>query len=361
MGLRTTHLWWGSEFRRQIEMRIAVLTGGGDAPGLNAVIRALTKRATDLGHDVVGIRRGWSGLLDRVETVPLSWEQVSGIVGEAGTILLTSRTNPLKITGGVQKVKENLQKLGIDAVVAIGGDDTLSVAKALSEQGVKMVGVPKTIDNDVPGTDFTFGFLTAVEEATEALDYLKVTSAAHERVMVVEMMGRHAGWITLYSGMAAGADLILLPEEPFGLSDVIEFVKKRKREGKESLLIVVAEGAQIKDYAGPVTKNLKRDQFGNVTLGGIGAFLAEQVERATGFETRAVAPSHIVRGRRPIGFDRVLATRFGLRAAELVHQGKFGRMVALQGTRIVDLDLKDCLTGTRDVDVEFLREKKLIG
>lgn len=341
-------------------MKIGVLTGGGDAPGLNAVIRAFTMRATKLGHEVIGIRRGWAGLLDRVETVPLTPKDVADIIDDAGTILLTSRTNPANSPEGIEKVRDNMSRLGLDAIVAIGGDDTLGAAKKLSEGGVKVIGVPKTIDNDVPGTDFTFGFLTAVEEATESLDRLKVTGASHERTMVVEIMGRHAGWIALYSGIAAAADLILLPEEPFSLQEVVEFVKRKKSEGVGSLLIVVGEGAVIKDYAGPVTKGVERDQFGNVTLGGIGEFLADQLEKATGVETRFVVPGHIIRGRRPIAFDRVLGTRFGLKAAELADHGKFGRMVALQGTRIVDVDIKESLTGTKKVSQEFLREKDLI-
>jgi len=342
-------------------MKIGVLTGGGDAPGLNAVIRAFTIRATNLGHEVIGIKRGWAGLLDRVETVPLTRKDVADIIDEAGTILLTSRTNPAKSPGEIEKIKENMRRLGLDAVVAIGGDDTLGAAKKLSEEGVKVIGVPKTIDNDVPGTDFTFGFLTAVEEATENLDGLKVTGASHERIMVVEIMGRHAGWIALYSGIAAAADLILLPEEPFSIQEVVEFVKRKKAGGVNSLLIVVAEGAVIKDYAGPVTKGVEKDQFGNVTLGGIGEFLADQLEEATGVEARFVAPAHILRGRRPIAFDRVLGTRFGLKAAELADHGKFGRMVALQGTKIVDVDIRESLVGTRKVSKEFLEEKDLIS
>jgi len=341
-------------------MKIGILTGGGDAPGLNAVIRAFTMRATKLGHEVIGIRRGWAGLLDRVETVQLTPKDVADIIDDAGTILLTSRTNPAKNPEEIKKIKDNMSRLGLDAVVAIGGDDTLGAAKRLSEEGVKVIGVPKTIDNDVPGTDFTFGFFTAVEEATENLDSLKVTGASHERTIVVEIMGRHAGWIALYSGIAAAADLILLPEEPFSLQEVVEFVKRKKSEGVGSLLIVVAEGAVIRDYAGPVTKDVDRDQFGNVTLGGIGEFLAGQLEKATAVETRFVVPGHIIRGRRPIAFDRVLGTRFGLRAAELADQGKFGRMVAMQGTKIVDVDIKQSLTGTRKVSQELLREKDLI-
>lgn len=341
-------------------MRIGVLTGGGDAPGLNAVIRAITIRGTALGDEIIGIKRGWAGLFDMVETMELTRKDVAEIIDEAGTILLTSRTNPVKSPDGIAKVKENMRMLGLDAIIAIGGDDTLGVAKRLSEEGVKVIGVPKTIDNDVPGTDFTFGFLTAVEEATEDLDMLKVTGGSHERIMVVEIMGRHAGWIALYSGIASAADLILLPEEPFSLSEVMEFIKKKRKEGVSSLLVVVSEGALIRDYSGPITKDIKRDQFGNVMLGGIGQFLSSKIEEATGFETRFVAPAHILRGRRPLAFDRVLGTRFGLRAAELVHRGEFGRMVAIRGTEIVDIDIKESLVGSRKVGEEFLKEKDLI-
>lgn len=336
-------------------MRIGVLTGGGDAPGLNAVIRAVVKRAEEYGFEVVGIRRGWAGLLDRVETVPLKYSEVENIIKEAGTILLTSRTNPLKDPEGIKKVRENIRKLKLDALIAIGGDDTLSVAKKLAEEGEKVIGVPKTIDNDVPGTDFTFGFLTAVEAAMEALDNLKVTGASHERVMVAEVMGRHAGWIAAYSGIASGADLILLPERPFKISDVVEFVKKKKAEGKDSLLIVVAEGALIADYSGPITKDVKKDQFGHVLLGGIGDFLAKEIEKAMGLETRSAVLGHVIRGKSPIAFDRVLSTRFGIKAVDLVKEGKFGRMVSLSGTKIIDIDLIEGMKGTRLVDEELLK------
>lgn len=337
-------------------MKIGVLTGGGDAPGLNAVIRGVVFAAEREGFEVVGIKRGWAGLLDRVETESLTTDKVRDIIDEAGTIILTSRTNPLKEKDGVDAVISNIKRLSLDALIAIGGDDTLSVAAELRKRGVNVVGVPKTIDNDVEGTDFTFGFLTAVEQATEALDNLKATAEAHERVMVAEIMGRHAGWIALYSGVAAGADLILIPEKPFKISDVVGFVKRRKSEGKAGILIVIAEGALIADYEGPITKDMKKDAFGHVYLGGIGEFLAKEIEKATGFETRAVVPAHIIRGKRPIAFDRVLATRFGVEAVRLVKEGRFGKMVALSGTRIVEKDLEDMSWKTRTVDEEIYRQ-----
>lgn len=337
-------------------MKVGVLTGGGDAPGLNAVIRGVVIAAEKEGFEVIGIKRGWAGLLDCVETEPLNSKMVRDIIDEAGTIILTSRTNPLKESGGLDTVISNIKKLGLDALIAIGGDDTLSVAAELSKRGVNVVGVPKTIDNDVEGTDFTFGFLTAVEQATEALDNLKVTAAAHERVMVAEIMGRHAGWIALYSGVAAGADLILIPEKPFKTSDVVEFVKRKKLSGQAGILIVVAEGALIVDYEGPMTKDMKKDAFGHVYLGGIGEFLAKEIEKATGFETRAVVPAHIIRGKRPIAFDRVLATRFGVEALRFVKERRFGKMVALSGTRIVEKSLEDISWKTRIVDEEIYRQ-----
>ncbi|MBO3839509.1 MAG: ATP-dependent 6-phosphofructokinase [Thermoproteota archaeon] len=340
-------------------MKVGVLTGGGDAPGLNAVIRAVLKRAEQYGIEVVGIRYGWAGLL-KMDTVPLHYSDLENKIGEAGTVIKTSRTNPVKDEETMNKCIENFKKLGLDALIAIGGDDTLTAAKKLHEAGLKVIGVPKTIDNDLKGTDYTFGFDTAVNAAMEAIESLKTTGEAMDRIMVVEIMGRHAGWIALYSGIAAGADLILIPEEPFKISDVVEFVKKKKAEGKGSLTIVVAEGALIADYKGPITKDTKVDQFGHVYLGGIGEFLAKEIEKATGFETRAVAPAHIVRGMPPTAFDRVLATRLGYAAVELVRKGIFGKMVALRGTEIVSVDLSEAVAETKLVDSSLIELKNAL-
>jgi 6-phosphofructokinase 1 len=282
---------------------------------------------------------------------------VADKIDAAGTIILTSRTNPLKEKNGIERVILNMNDLKLDALIAIGGDDTLSVAAELASRGVRVVGVPKTIDNDVESTDFTFGFFTAVEQATEVLDNLKVTTLSHERVMVVEIMGRNAGWITLYAGTAAGADLVLIPERPFKLSDVINFVKEKKKAGKGGILIAVAEGAVISDYKREITKkDVNQDAFGHEYLGGIGNLLAKEIEQETGFETRAVAPAHIIRGKRPIAFDRVLATRFGIKALQLVADNDFGKMVALSGTKIVKRDLKEVSKKTRSVDNEIYEE-----
>lgn len=336
-----------------------MLTGGGDAPGLNAVIRAVLKRAEQYGYEVVGIRYGWAGLL-KMDSVPLRYSDVEDKVGEAGTVIKTSRTNPAKDEATMGKCAENFKKLGLDALIAIGGDDTLTAARKLHEAGLKVIGVPKTIDNDLKGTDYTFGFDTAVNAAMQAIESLKTTGRSHDRIMVVEIMGRHAGWIALYSGLAAGADLILLPEEPFKISDVVEFVKKKKAAGKDSLTIVVAEGALVADYQGPITKDTKVDQYGHVYLGGIGDFLAKEIEKATGLETRSVAPAHIIRGMPPTAFDRVLATRLGYAAVELVKKGLFGKMVALRGTGIVSVDLSEAVAETKLVDNSLIELKNAL-
>ncbi len=340
-------------------MKIGVLTGGGDAPGLNAVIRAVLKRSEQYGYEVVGVRYGWAGLLN-MDTVPLRYSDVEDRVGEAGTVIKTSRTNPAKDEATMRKCVENFKKLGLDALIAIGGDDTLTAARRLHEAGLKVIGVPKTIDNDLKGTDYTFGFDTAVNAAMQAIESLKTTGRSHDRIMVVEIMGRHAGWIALYSGIAAGADLILIPEEPFKINDIIEFVKKKKAEGKDSLTIVVAEGTLIADYKGPITKDTKVDQYGHVYLGGIGEFLAKEIEKATSLETRAVVPAHIIRGMPPTAFDRVLATRLGYAAVELVRKGVFGKMVALRGTEIVSIDLFEAVAETKLVDKPMIELKNAL-
>jgi len=338
-------------------MRIGVLTGGGDAPGLNAAIRAIFKRCEKYGYEVIGIRRGWAGMLNK-EFFKLKPEDVKDIVGRGGTILKTSRTNPLKIPGGIEKVSKNFREMGLDALIAIGGDDTLSVAKALSDVGLKVVGVPKTIDNDVSETDATIGFDTAVNMAMHVIENLKDTAESHDRVFLIEIMGRYAGWIALYSGVAAGADLILIPEEPFKIENVINFVKKRLEKGEKSTVIVVAEGALIKDYKGPVTKETEVDQFGHVRLGGIGEFLAKKIKESLGVETRAVAPAHMIRGGPPTAFDRFMATRYGIAAVDLVRDGKFGMMVALRGGEIVTVPLSKALSKSKNVTPNLYEEAK---
>lgn len=335
-------------------MNVGILTGGGDCPGLNAVIRAVVKKGFQYGYEFTGIKNGWKGLVEP-STVKLTKDAVSGILPLGGTILGTSRTNPMKSARDTEAVIRNINELKLDAVVCIGGDDTLGVAAKLYGKGIKTIGVPKTIDNDLSGTDFTFGFDTAVSIVTWALDRLHSTTEAHQRVMVVEVMGRHAGWIAVYGGIAGGADVILIPEKPFDIDEVCGHVKKRKAAGKNFSLVVAAEGAVPGETGGMITKDKETDAFGHVKLGGIGEFLAREIEHKTGFESRHVVLGHLQRGGTPTAYDRVLATRYGLRAIELVHEGKFGRMVALQGNRIVDITLEEATSKLKTVDMEMFK------
>jgi phosphofructokinase-like protein len=321
-------------------MRVGVLTGGGDCPGLNAVIRAVVRRGVqEYGYEFVGFRGGWRGPLEG-DTVPLGKEEVRGILPRGGTILKSSRTNPFKIEGGVERIKENLASHDVEALVAIGGEDTLGVATKLAELGVNVVGVPKTIDNDLSGTDFTFGFDTAVNIAVEAIDRLHTTAESHERVLVVEVMGRHAGWIALHSGIAGGATTVLIPEMPFDVDQVSKDVESRFQQGFAPI-IVVSEGAVPAEGGGMTLQTEEKDAFGHVRLGGIGDRLAKEIEQRTGKEARAVVLGHVQRGGTPTAFDRWLATRFGLSAIGAVHDAEFGTMVALRGTEIVRVPLSE--------------------
>jgi ATP-dependent phosphofructokinase / diphosphate-dependent phosphofructokinase len=319
-------------------MRVGVLTGGGDCPGLNAVIRAVVRKGVkEYGFEFVGYRDGWRGPLEG-QTMELGIEQCRGILPRGGTILGSSRTNPFKLENGVERIKENLAADGVDALVAIGGEDTLGVATKLADLGVDVVGVPKTIDNDLSGTDFTFGFDTAVNIATEAIDRLHTTAESHHRVLVVEVMGRHAGWIALHSGIAGGASMVLIPEQPFDIVDVCNRVETRFTS-QYAPIIVVSEGAVPKEGGDMTVASGEVDAFGHVRLGGIGDRLAKEIEDRTGKEARAVVLGHIQRGGTPTAFDRWLATRFGLQAIDAVADGDFGTMMALRGTRIERLPL----------------------
>ena len=319
-------------------MRVGVLTGGGDCPGLNAVIRAVVRRGVkEFGYEFVGFRDGWKGPLDGV-TSELGILQVRGILPRGGTILGSSRTNPFKIDGGVERIKANLAELGVDALVAIGGEDTLGVATKLSDLGVNVVGVPKTIDNDLNATDFTFGFDTAVNIAMEAIDRLHTTAESHHRVLVVEVMGRHAGWIALHAGIAGGANVVLIPEQPFDIEKVCAHVEERFKS-HYSPIIVVSEGAVPVEGGDMTLVSGEKDAFGHVRLGGIGDRLAKEIEDRTGEESRAVVLGHVQRGGTPTAFDRWLATRFGLHAIAAVSEGDFGTMMALRGTDIVRVPL----------------------
>jgi len=323
-------------------MRVGVLTGGGDCPGLNAVIRAVVRKGVQVhGFDFVGYRDGWKGPLEGL-TMELGVQQCRGILPRGGTILGSSRTNPFKIEGGVEKIRENLARDGVDALVAIGGEDTLGVATKLAELGVAVVGVPKTIDNDLSGTDFTFGFDTAVNIASEAIDRLHTTAESHHRALVVEVMGRHAGWIALHAGIAGGANIVLIPEQPFDIEEVCRLVESRFKS-RYAPILVVSEGAvprQAEDGQSDMTLvSGERDAFGHVRLGGIGDRIAQEIEARTGAEARAVVLGHIQRGGTPTAFDRWLASRFGLHAIDAVADGDFGTMMALRGTDIIRVPL----------------------
>jgi ATP-dependent phosphofructokinase / diphosphate-dependent phosphofructokinase len=339
-------------------MRIGVLTGGGDCPGLNAVIRAVVRKGVGVhGFEFVGFRDGWKGPLEG-RTMELGIPQVRGILPRGGTILGSSRTNPFKIEGGVEQIKDNLTNGGVDALVAIGGEDTLGVATRLADLGVNVVGVPKTIDNDLSGTDFTFGFDTAVNIASEAIDRLHTTAESHHRALVVEVMGRHAGWIALHAGMSGGANVVLIPEVPFDIEEVCDLVEKRF-ETQYSPIIVVAEGAVPREGGDMTLVSGELDSFGHVRLGGIGDRVAAEIEQRTGAEARAVVLGHVQRGGTPTAFDRWLATRFGLHAIDAVAEKDFGTMVALRGTAIVRVPLVEATGELKLVSAEEYAEAQV--
>jgi ATP-dependent phosphofructokinase / diphosphate-dependent phosphofructokinase len=339
-------------------MRVGVLTGGGDCPGLNAVIRAVVRRGIqEFGLEFVGFRDGWRGPLE-ADTVPLDIQAVRGILPRGGTILGSSRTNPLKQdSGGVERIKENLASMGVDALIAIGGEDTLGVAARLYAEGINVVGVPKTIDNDLGSTDYTFGFDTAVNIAMEAIDRLHTTAESHHRALIVEVMGRHAGWIALHAGLAGGANVILIPERPFDMDKVCGYVEHRFQT-RYAPIVVVAEGAHPKDEDLSVSSG-KLDSFGHMQLGGVGALLATEIEKRTGKEARCTVLGHIQRGGTPTAFDRVLATRFGLHAVQAVVDGAFGQMVALRGTDIVRVPISEATELLKLVPVERYAEAEV--
>jgi phosphofructokinase-like protein len=340
-------------------MKVGVLTGGGDCPGLNAVIRAVVRKGTFHYQDeFVGFLEGWRGLVEDKSMV-LDLNAVAGILPRGGTILRTSRTNPSKRADGIDTCMNTLKKHGIEVLIAIGGDDTLSVAKKLHEKGVNVVGVPKTIDNDLAGTDYTFGFDTAVNIATEAIDRVHTTAEAHNRVMVVEVMGRDAGWIAIHSGVAGGADVILIPEQPFDIDEVADTIRQRHDSGRYFSIVVVAEGAKFSadvnpQHGAPVLQDMGKDEFGHARLGGIGNILAREVEKRTGFETRTVVLGHIQRGGSPSAFDRMLATRYGLAAIDMVHKQDYGCMAALRGNKLISIPLSEALSKNRTVDQDMI-------
>ncbi|NOK14803.1 6-phosphofructokinase [Corallococcus exercitus] len=336
-------------------MKVAVLTGGGDCPGLNAVIRAIVRRASEHGFEMMGLRDGWKGLLDD-NHFRLTRETTSGILHRGGTILGTSRVNPFKVENGLERVKRAIERNGIHAVIAIGGEGTLSAATRMSQEGLRIVGVPKTIDNDLNGTDFTFGFDTAVSIATEAVDRLHSTAESHKRVIVCEVMGRHVGWIATYAGIAGGADVILVPEIPADLEAVAQHLQRRNAGGRTFSIVVVAEGTRIKlsaEQNEQLVTTGALDEAGRPRLGGVGNIVAAEIERRTGFETRVSVLGHIQRGGAPTAHDRVLATRFGVHACDMVARGEFGRMAALRGNDIVSENLAEATRELKRVPKEF--------
>ena len=332
--------------------RIGILTGGGDCPGLNPVIRAVVRKGINEGYEIIGIKNGWKGLIEN-DTLKLNLGAVSGILPKGGTILGTSRTNPYKKPEDLQKVKDSYKKLGLDALIVVGGEDTLGVAVKLIEDGIpNIVGVPKTIDNDISSTDYTFGFDTALNTAMECIDKLHTTAESHHRIIVVEVMGRHAGWIATEAGIAGGADVILIPEMPVDIEEVCNLIKNRHQRGKTFSIVVVAEGAKFKEGT-ILTQEEKLDEFGHVRLGGIGEFLAGEIEKRTGYETRVSVLGHIQRGGTPTAFDRVLGTRFGVKAVELAKRKSFGKMVALSGNKIIEVPIEKAISTLKTVDMEF--------
>jgi 6-phosphofructokinase 1 len=337
--------------------KIGVLTGGGDCPGLNPVLRGIVRKAISEQYEVLGFLRGWAGLIEG-DYKPLNRESVSGILPLGGTILNTSRTNPYKKPEDVKKIVNNFKTLQLEALIAIGGDDTLGVAQKLHQsEGLPTVGIPKTIDNDLNGTDCTFGFDTAVNIAMEAIDRLHTTAASHNRVMVVELMGRSAGWIALQAGIAGGADIILIPEIETSIDEVCNVIKRRHKSGRDFSIVAVAEGAKLDhDF---VTRSAAKDAFGHEQLGGVGELLAREIEKRTGYETRVTVLGHLQRGGSPSAFDRVLGTRFGVKAVELVKNKEYGKMVSLRGTKVIAVDLSEAVNKLRTADLELYETAKV--
>jgi len=338
------------------EKTVGILTGGGDCPGLNAVIRAAVRKGiTQYDYRFKGIQKVWKGMME-CDWEPLGLEEISGILPKGGTILGTSRTNPFKEGDGGDIVAENMRRMKLDALIAIGGEDTLGVASKLNDLDVPVVGVPKTIDNDLNGTDYTFGFDTAVNIVTEAIDRIHTTAESHNRVMVIEVMGRHSGWIALHAGLAGGADMILIPEQKYTVDEIVQTIEKRHNRGKDFSIVVVAEGVMLQAEEKDdefVVQEAGLDEFGHVKLGGIGQVICNEVEQRTGFETRVTVLGHLQRGGTPTAFDRVLGTRFGIAAVDLVHAENFGNMVSLQGNEIVSTPLSEAVDKLKVVDQDF--------
>lgn len=337
--------------------RIGILTGGGDCPGLNPVIRAVVRKAGLSGIEIIGIKNGWKGLIEN-DVIMLDHKSVSGILPKGGTILGTSRTNPYKKNEDIKRLNDNFKALGLLALIVVGGEDTLGIALKLWKEGLPIVGIPKTIDNDLSNTDYTFGFDTAVNIATECIDRLHTTAESHHRIIVCEVMGRHAGWIAVHAGIAGGADIILIPEIPIDLNEVCTLIQNRHKRGKTFSIVVVAEGTKFKEED-LITQEERLDEFGHVRLGGIGQILADRIEEKTKYETRVTVLGHIQRGGSPTAFDRVLGTRFGVKAVELVLDGKFGQMVSLKGNEIVNVPIESAVGKLKTVNMDLYNIAKV--
>lgn len=339
--------------------KIGVLTGGGDSSAINAAIRAIYLKAAQYGYKVIGIKNGWEGLV-KGNVVELDRESVSGILAEGGTIIGTSRTNPFKIENGVEKVKDNIKKFELDAIITIGGDDTNGVITKLTKYDVKGVGIPQTIDNDIAHSDYAIGSGTALEVVTDCIDKLHTTAFSHSRIMIVEIMGRDAGWLALNGGIAGGADVILIPEVAFDYDEIINVIEERRKRGKEFTIIAVAEGAKPMEGEGQVTASAAVDSFGHVQLGGVGNIVAREIEKRTGHGTRVVILGHLQRGGRPTAFDRIVATRLGVKAVELVHEGKFDQMVVMENGQIASVSLEKAINEEKPLDLELYEVSKLL-
>jgi len=343
---------------RRVMKKIAILTGGGDCPGLNAVIRAVVRKSAQKKWEVMGILNGWKGLIDG-EIITLNDEHVSGILPKGGTILGTSRTNPFKDAENLEKIKKNIKKFKLQVIVAVGGEDTLGVALKLHNMRIPLVGIPKTIDNDLCGTDYTFGFDTALSVVTDAIDRLHTTAESHHRIMVLEVMGRHTGWIATMAGIAGGADEVLIPEIPFDLDTICKNLKSRYENGKKFSIVVVSEGAKPLEKDKELTISKEKDDFGHERLGGIGQYIAKEIEKRLGYETRVTVLGHVQRGGTPTAYDRVLATRCGAAAVDLIEKGMYGKMVALRGNKIIPVDLVDAVAKLKTVDLELYEVTKV--
>lgn len=340
-------------------MKIGVLTSGGDCPGLNAVLRAIVRKSLTLNYQTVGILNGWKGIIDE-DYIQLGLKEVSGIINRGGTIIGTSRFSPFEQKNGKELLMQKIYKADFDAIICIGGEGSMHVAQLAYEEGVNCIGIPKTIDNDIYGTDFTFGFDTAVNIATEAIDRLHTTAESHHRVMLLEVMGRNAGWIAVYAGIAGGADVVLIPERKFKIEDIVDVIQNRYTRGKWFSIIVVAEGAKIDEsdfkFADPAMKGkVRKDEFGRDRLGGICHYLADEIELRSGFETRATILGYVQRGGMPTAFDRILGTRFGVYAVEMVKEKKFGRMCAIVSNEIVDITIKKAISKLKTVEPEIYK------